>query len=160
VTAVGGRPKPEICFLLGDCGEVNALAQGALRRTHAVVMCRTPNIPFERRCCDRKFRAQSFAPWQQATIEIMLAISLTIACSRYMYYGVILHAHTVRGESHNQRNTTGEVASEDTLPLSITTHRCVLLPNTCCCYFQNAMGAELDKIKTLSEEVQLENVRI
>ena len=29
-----------------------------------------------------------FAPWQQATIEIMLAISLTIACSRYIYNGV------------------------------------------------------------------------
>jgi len=28
----------------------------------------------------------------------------------YMY-GVVLHAHAVRGESHNQRNTTGEVAT-------------------------------------------------
>ena len=36
----------------------------------------------------------------------MLAISLTIACSRYTYDGVILHAHTVPGESHKQRNTT------------------------------------------------------
>ena len=65
-------------------------------------------------CCDRKSRAacaQSFAPWQQATIEIMLAISLTIACSRYTYDGVILPAHPARGESHNQRNTTGEVAT-------------------------------------------------
>jgi len=26
-------------------------------------------------------------------------------------YGVVLHAHLVRGESHNQRNTTGEVAT-------------------------------------------------
>jgi len=46
-------------------------------------------------CYDRKSRAacaQSFAPWQQATIEIMLAISLIIACSRYTYNGVILHA--------------------------------------------------------------------
>jgi len=41
----------------------------------------------------------------------MLAILLTIACSRYKYYGDILHAHLVRGESHNQRNTTGEVAT-------------------------------------------------
>jgi len=24
-------------------------------------------------------------------------------------YGVVLHAHLVRGEAHNQRNTTGEV---------------------------------------------------
>jgi len=44
-------------------------------------------------------------------IEIMLAISLIIACSRYIYYGVILRAHPVRGESHNQRNTTGEIAT-------------------------------------------------
>jgi len=41
----------------------------------------------------------------------MLTISLTIACSRYTYDGVILHAHPVRGESYNQRNTTGEVAT-------------------------------------------------
>jgi len=27
------------------------------------------------------------------------------------YNGVSLHAHAVRGESHNQRNTTGEVAA-------------------------------------------------
>jgi len=54
--------------------------------------------------------AQSFVPWQQA-IEITLAISLTVACSRYKYNGVIPHAHPVRGESHNQRNTTGEVAT-------------------------------------------------
>jgi len=26
-------------------------------------------------------------------------------------YGVVLHAHPVRGESHNKRNTTGEVAT-------------------------------------------------
>jgi len=84
-------------------------------------------------CCDRKSRAacaQSFAPWQQATIEIMLAISLTIACSRYIYYGVILHAHPVRGESHNQRNTTGEVAtalsrnSEKTSPTKTNPLQC------------------------------------
>jgi len=41
----------------------------------------------------------------------MLAISLTIAWSCYTYDGVILHAHPVRGESHNQCNTTGEVAT-------------------------------------------------
>jgi len=58
--------------------------------------------------------AQSFAPWQQATIEIILAISLTIACSRYIYNGAILHAHPVRGESHNERNTTGKV---ETIPV-------------------------------------------
>jgi len=41
----------------------------------------------------------------------MLAIALTNACSRYTYGGVILPAHPVRGESHNQRNTTGEVGT-------------------------------------------------
>jgi len=73
--------------------------------------------------CDRKSRAacaQSFAPWQQATIEIMLAISLTTACSRYTYDGVILPAHPVRGESHNQRNTTGEVATLQSSAQQIT----------------------------------------
>jgi len=54
----------------------------------------------------------------------MLAISRTVACSRYIYNGVILHAHPVRGESHNQRNTTGEVATpfptfSDFLQLSV-----------------------------------------
>jgi len=71
-------------------------------------------------CCDRKSRpayAQSFTPWQQATIEIMLAISLTIACLRYTLDGVILHAHPVRSESHNQRNITGEVATAQNQPL-------------------------------------------
>ena len=65
-------------------------------------------------CCDQKSRAacaQSFALWHQATIEVMLAISLTNAGSRYICNGVILHAHPVRGESHNYRNTTGEVAT-------------------------------------------------
>ena len=41
----------------------------------------------------------------------MLAIPLTIACSRYICNSVILHAHPVRGESHSQRITTGEVAT-------------------------------------------------
>jgi len=47
----------------------------------------------------------------------MLAISLTIACSCYIYNGVILHAHPVRGESDNQRNATGEVATVQTCAL-------------------------------------------
>jgi len=46
-----------------------------------------------------------------AALVIMFAISLTIACSPYIYNGVILHANPVHGESHNQRNTTGEVAT-------------------------------------------------
>ena len=67
-------------------------------------------------CCDRKSReayAQSFALWQQATIEFICHDHSIIACSRHIYcmYGAVLHAHPVRGESHNQRNTTGEVAT-------------------------------------------------
>jgi len=42
-------------------------------------------------------------------------------------YGVVLHAHPVCGESHNQRNTTGEVATIVLLLMAfldniITTH--------------------------------------
>jgi len=55
--------------------------------------------------------AQSFAPWQQATIEITRRDQSIIACSRHIHNGVILHTHPVHGESHNQRNTTGEVAT-------------------------------------------------
>ena len=64
-------------------------------------------------CCDRKSRAayaQSFTLWQQATIEFTCHDHSIIACSRHMY-GVVLHAHPVRGESHNQHNTTREVAA-------------------------------------------------
>jgi len=35
---------------------------------------------------------------------------LLLVRTTYMY-GVVLHAHPFRGESHNQRNTTGEVAT-------------------------------------------------
>ena len=65
-------------------------------------------------CCDRKSRAacaQSFASWQQETIEFTCHDHSVIACSRHIYLCVVLHAHPVRGESHNQRNTTGEVAT-------------------------------------------------
>jgi len=45
-----------------------------------------------------------------------MIILLLLVRATYMY-GVVLHAHPVRGESHNQRNTTGEVA---TLGLLVT----------------------------------------
>jgi len=35
---------------------------------------------------------------------------LLLVRATYMY-GVVLRAHPVRGESYNQRNTTGEVAT-------------------------------------------------
>ena len=65
-------------------------------------------------CCDRKSRAacaQRFAPRQQATIEIMgcnLSYYCLLAPSVYIF---VLRAGPVRGESHNQRNITGEVAT-------------------------------------------------
>ena len=67
-------------------------------------------------CCDRKSWAacaQSFALWQQATIEITLLL-LVRATHIYRF---ALHAHPVRGEPHNQRNTTGQVA---TLPVRLS----------------------------------------
>jgi len=54
---------------------------------------------------------QSFTPWQKATIEFTQRDHCIVACLRHIDNGVILHAHPVRGESHNQRNTTGEVTT-------------------------------------------------
>jgi len=36
---------------------------------------------------------------------------LLLVRATYMY-GVVLYAHPVRGESHNERNTTGKVATQ------------------------------------------------
>jgi len=58
-------------------------------------------------CCDRKSRAacaQSFALWQQATIEIMRRAHFVVACSRHLHLGVILSALPVCGASRIQRN--------------------------------------------------------
>ena len=54
--------------------------------------------------------AQSFAPWQQATIEFTSRDHSVIACSRHIYI-IVIRAHLVCGESHNQRNATGEAAT-------------------------------------------------
>jgi len=60
---------------------------------------------------------------------------LLLVRATYMY-GVILHAHPVRGESHNQRNTTGVVA---TLPAKLQN---ALFPPTCipCLLCVNVVG--------------------
>jgi len=50
-------------------------------------------------------------PERQATIEITCHDHSIIACSRHMYMGVILRTHPIRGESHIQRNASGEVAT-------------------------------------------------
>jgi len=43
-------------------------------------------------------------------ITLLLLVRATISMV------VVLHAHPVRGESHIQRNTTGEVATPDRAP--------------------------------------------
>ena len=58
--------------------------------------------------------AQSFTLWQQATIEITRRDHSVIACSRHAYMGVVLRAHSVRGEPRIQRNASGEVATVPT----------------------------------------------
>jgi len=63
---------------------------------------------------ERAASAQSFALWQQATIEITRCNHSFITCSCHIYIGVVLHALPVCGESHIQRNTTGEVATTST----------------------------------------------
>jgi len=65
-------------------------------------------------CCrDRKAQAataQSITLWKQATIEITRSDYSIIACSRHIC-GVVLRAHSVRGEALIQRNANQEVAT-------------------------------------------------
>jgi len=60
---------------------------------------------------------------QQSSSHAMITLLLLVRAT-YMN-GVLLHAHPVRGESHNQRSTTGEVATRHCNVL------CALLPTTC-----------------------------
>ena len=75
-----------------------------------------------------------------------VVISLTIACSRYIYNGVILRAHPGPGESHIQRNTAGEVATtsppflQGTIPIARSLCECwtrhdlhILVTASFCC---------------------------
>ena len=57
---------------------------------------------------------------QQQNSHAMITLLLLVRAT-YMY-GVVLHAHPVRGESHNQRNTTGKVATTS-LPFYNEPHR-------------------------------------
>jgi len=108
------------------------------RRSEQLHAAFVNNLCGRAHCCDRKSRAayaQSFALWQQATIEFTwhdhsprtLVVTFNgsqvnigrASTPRSLFYclfaphisGVVLRAHPVRGESHNQRNTTGEVAT-------------------------------------------------
>jgi len=74
---------------------------------HCIKKC-VPFCDFWPPCCDILATALAAARKQYRSC---VAISLTIACSRYIYNGADVHAHPVRGESHNQRNATGEVAT-------------------------------------------------
>jgi len=51
------------------------------------------------------------SPGSQASLEVTHQDHSIIACSRSTHIISVLRAHPVRGESHNQRNTTGEVAT-------------------------------------------------
>jgi len=56
------------------------------------------------------------SPDSQALLEVTHqdhsnGITLLLLVRATYMYGVVLHAHPVRGESNNQRNTTGEVAT-------------------------------------------------
>jgi len=46
---------------------------------------------------------------QQQSSHAMITLLLLVHAT--YIYGVVLHAHPVRGESNNQRNTTGKVAT-------------------------------------------------
>ena len=75
--------------------------------------------------CDRKTRtacAQIFAPWQQATIEIMFAISLTITCWRYILYIMVLFFTHVRFVVNHTINATPPERLQQH-PLLFTTNR-------------------------------------
>jgi len=70
-------------------------------------------------CCDLKAQAawaQSFALWQQVTIEFTCHDHSIIACLHHIYHMwffahipfVVLCAHPIRRESHIQRNASGD----------------------------------------------------
>ena len=54
---------------------------------------------------------QSFTLWQQATVEFPRREHSIIACSCHIYMGVVLRAHSVRGEPRIQRNASGVIAT-------------------------------------------------
>jgi len=54
---------------------------------------------------------QSFALWQQATIEITHRDRSIITCLHHIYMGVALRTYSVRGEPCIQCNASEEVAT-------------------------------------------------
>jgi len=59
----------------------------------------------------RAASAQSFTLWQQTTKEIMRRKLSSYCLFAPLRYIVVIRAHPIRGESHIQRNATGEVAT-------------------------------------------------
>ena len=95
-----------------------------------------------RQCCDRKARAasaQSFALRQQATIEITRRDHSIIACSYHIYMGVVLRAYPVRGESHIQRNASGEVATPCTQNPGDSS-------NVCVCFYRSRIFQQMTTV--------------
>ena len=73
-------------------------------------------------CCDRKSRAayaQSFALWQQATIEFTCHDHSIIACSCHIHI-FLFFTHPVRGESHTINATPPERLQQHPLLLQRT----------------------------------------
>jgi len=56
-------------------------------------------------CCEARVACtQTFTLWQQATIEIMRRNHSVVACLHHLYTGVVVYAHSVRGEPRIQCN--------------------------------------------------------
>ena len=64
--------------------------------------CILVTAPF---CCEARVACtQTFTLWQQATIEIMRRNHSVVACLHHLYTGVVVYAHSVRGEPRIQCN--------------------------------------------------------
>ena len=100
----GGNNIPS--FLQRTAPIARSLCEGWTRHDLHILV----TAPF---CCDRIARAacaQTLAMWQQATIEITRRDHSICLFAPHIYI-VVLRAHSVRGESHIQRNANGEVAT-------------------------------------------------
>ena len=71
-------------------------------------------------------------------------ITLLLLVRASYLYGVVLHAHLVRGESHNQRNTTGEVATLQSLKIIIW-YKKLSFGMTSCSYFDKVFSERFER---------------
>ena len=97
---------PERCILLrsespsGKCAKLHTVA-ASNNRDHTTRSL--SSSPFA--------RTINCSPGSQRLLEVTHQDHSIIACSRHLYVGVILRPHPVRGESHIQRNASGEVVT-------------------------------------------------